>query len=70
MHSTITDVTGIVFDQPGITATFIDAKPDGTRVRFGLEAAADAVLTGDAATNFHIITGHGSSPDAGYVIKP
>ncbi len=66
----LTDVTAIVFDQPGVTATLNGEEPDGTLLTVTVDAADDAVLTGDAATNFHVITGHGRSNDAGAVISP
>ena len=66
----LTDITSVVFDQPGITVTTITPTNGGLGATLVVSVAANAVLTGDAATNFQLNTGHGQSPKAGLIVTP
>ena len=66
----LTDVNTIEFDAAGVVATDIVPNGAGTQVTATLTVAADAVLTGDAATNLRVTTGHGNSPKVSIVITP
>jgi hypothetical protein len=66
----LTNVSAIEFENPGITVTSILPVTGGFQMTIFVDVAADAVLSGDAATNFQVNTNHGKSPKAGLIVTP